>query len=431
MHMVRSVGFTFIVLTGWVLTHAASRDVIDLAVPDRANAYASIAASGRLTVIAWGATTKDGATDVYNAVSEDGGRSFGRPSRVNTVADRANLSGEQPPRIALLRRANAVATIVVVWTTKTATSTRLLSARSEDGGKSFQRAVPVPGTDAPGNRGWESVVADRDGSILAAWLDHRDTAPKAGAPPMDHSQQQHVTSGENKADGVARAQLSQLFFANLAHADSAHSVARGVCYCCKTALTTDGSGTLYAAWRHVYEGNVRDIAFSKSADGGRSFTAPVRISHDNWQLDGCPENGPAIAVDSSRRIHVVWPTLVPGATSARPPSLALFYASSTDGVRFHDRQQVPTEGVPRHAQIAVASRSGITVAWDEQSVGKRNIAIARATVESNGNATFSRQAIVDDGPASYPFVTTVDAATIVGWTSGASGQTVIRVKEVN
>jgi hypothetical protein len=428
--MVKSLGLTLVVLTGWVVIHASAREVTDLAVPDRANAYASIATSGRLAVIAWGAATTDGATDVYAAVSQDGGRTFGGPSRVNGGTDLANLSGEQPPRIALVRRAGTVPTIIVVWTAKTPTGTRLLTARSDDGGKSFKAAAPVPGADAPGNRGWESVVAGRDGSILAMWLDHRDTAPKTGASSMDHSQHQHVTSGENKPDGVARAQLSQLFFANLAHADSAHSVARGVCYCCKTALTSDTSGRVYTAWRHVYDGNVRDIAFSQSADGGRTFTTPVRISHDNWQLDGCPENGPAIAVDSSQRIHVVWPTLVPGATSASPPSLGLFYASSTDGVRFTDRQQIPTRGVPRHAQIALGSRDRITIAWDEQSGGKRNIAIARATADPSGTPTFSRQSIVDDAPGAYPFVATVDTATIVGWTSGVSGQTVIRVTEV-
>ena len=137
----------------------------------------------------------------------------------------------------------------------------------------------------------------RDGSVAALWLDHRGLSTP-GSGSMNHAEHQHVPTGENKTDGVRRAQLSQLFFANLANADSAHSIARGVCYCCKTAMATDLAGAIYAAWRQVYEGNIRDIAFTKSADGGRTFSPPVRVSEDNWVLDGCPENGPAIAVEA-------------------------------------------------------------------------------------------------------------------------------------
>ena len=76
-----------------------------LSVKDRANAYASIATSGRFAAIAWGATTRESVTDVYLAWSRDGGRTFAAPARVNTAEGEANFSGEQPPRIGLLPRA--------------------------------------------------------------------------------------------------------------------------------------------------------------------------------------------------------------------------------------------------------------------------------------------------------------------------------------
>jgi hypothetical protein len=409
---------------------AATRHVTDVGVADRSNAYASIATSGRFAAIAWGVTTKDGVTDVYLATSLDDGQSFGSPVRVNGATEHANLSPEQPPRVAVIPRAGSQPAVVVVWTSKGETGTRLFSARSEDGGKTFKPASVVQGADAAGNRGWESVATEGDGSVVALWLDHRDLAPKTGTAPMNHAEHQHVTSGENKADGVARAQFSQLFFADLARPDSARSIARGVCYCCKTAMATDAAGTIYAAWRQVYTGNVRDIAFAKSSDGGRTFSTPLRVSDDNWVLDGCPENGPAIAVDAARRIHVVWPTLMPGITSSSAPTLGLFYARSDDGRRFTARQQIPTQGVPRHVQVAVTPAGQILAAWDEQSPGSRTIAIARGTIDRNGAAQFSREPIADDVPASYPTVGAFGGGVVVGWTSGASGQTVIRMKRL-
>src|ERR1700710_3157521 len=94
----------------------------------------------------------------------------------------------------------------------------------------------------------------------------------------------------------------------------------GVCYCCKTSLVTGDDGSLYAAWRHVYPGNIRDIAFTVSRDSGRTFADPVRVSDDRWVLDGCPENGPAMAIDGRNRVHIVWPTLVSGSTAGGEPT---------------------------------------------------------------------------------------------------------------
>jgi hypothetical protein len=77
---------------------------LDLGAPGRNNAYPSIAATGQVAVITWGATTTDGATDIYTAVSRDAGRTFGVPVLVNDASGRASLSGEQPPRVSLVPR---------------------------------------------------------------------------------------------------------------------------------------------------------------------------------------------------------------------------------------------------------------------------------------------------------------------------------------
>jgi hypothetical protein len=50
----------------------------------------------------------------------------------------------------------------------------------------------------------------------------------------------------------------------------------------KTTIAAARDGAIYAAWRHVYPGNVRDIAVTMSRDGGRTFAPPVRISDDKW-----------------------------------------------------------------------------------------------------------------------------------------------------
>lgn len=422
--------------TGWPLVLAvtliatasarmATTQTLEFAVKGRANAYASIAASGQFAAIAWGASVKD-ATDIHVAVSRDGGRSFSTPTR---VAGNARLAGEQPPRITLVSRAGRTPSIVVVWTANAPAGTRLLSSRSDDDGRTFTSPTPLPGSEAGGNRGWESIAASRSGDVAAVWLDHRESASgRRGSAPMNHVEHQHLAAGQQ--DGVARAQLSKLWFARLGVTESAKALTGGVCYCCKTAIATDSTGGVYAAWRHVYDGNVRDIAFTKSSDNGRSFTPPLRVSDDNWVLDGCPENGPTMVVDDAKRIHIVWPTLVPGPTAASEPTLALFYAMSVDGKRFTARQRIPTEGVPRHPQMIVTPSGDLIVGWDEQAKGTRRIAVARGTSDSKGLAKFVRQPIGDGTRAEYPVLAAIGNNTLVAWTSGSVGQTVLRLERL-
>jgi hypothetical protein len=395
-----------------------------LAVPQRANANVSIAADGAFVAAAWGASEASGATDIFSAVSIDGGRTFGAPVRVNDTPGDARVNGEQPPRVALVRRAGGKPAMTIVWTTKGAHGTKLLQARSDDGGRSFGRAITVPGSDAPGNRGWEAATTDERGQVDVVWLDHRELA---------HSEAQmsatHHEAGGGKPDGMAMAmaQRSKLFFAALDGSVQPHAVTGGVCYCCKTAIVSGADGALYAAWRHVYPGNLRDMAFTLSRDGGRTFAPPVRVSEDKWVLEGCPDDGPSMVIDQRNRIHMVWPTLVQEDAKDSEPNLALFYAMSTDGKTFTPRRRLPTNGTPHHPQLAIDAAGQLVAAWDELENGTRHVAFARATAGGAGGPAFSRERLSEAGPAFYPVVADAGNGLIVAWTSGAPGDSTIQV----
>jgi hypothetical protein len=409
---------------------------IELGVKGRGNATPTVAADGSFVAVAWGGTAHSGATDVFAAVSRDGGRAFGAPVRVNNVEGDARLNGEQPAHVALVPRAGHDPAIVVVWTTKGANGTTLRQSRSDDGGKSFAMAALVPGTDAAGNRGWEAIAVEPGGRADAVWLDHRELAKDSSMAASHHD---HAAGG-SKPDGVAMAQQSTLFFASLDGTAPPHAVTGGVCYCCKTALVGGAGGTIYAAWRHVYPGNLRDMAFTMSHDGGRTFAPLVRISEDNWMLEGCPDDGPSMAVDSRNRIHVVWPTLIAAETAEHAgnagktgssehgePTIALFYAMSTDGTQFTPRERIPTGGVPHHPRIAVSPDGALAVAWDEAAAGSRRIAIAHAMADAGGHPRFRREVLTTGGTAIYPSLAVTAQGLVAAWTSGASATASIRV----
>jgi hypothetical protein len=409
----------------------AASDPIALAVKGRANATPAIAADGPFVIVAWGGAQASGATDIFASVSRDGGRAFGAPVRVNNVDGDARLNGEQPPQVALVRRAGREPAIVIVWTTKGARGTTLLQSRSDDGGRSFTPASVVPGTDAAGNRGWEAIAVEPGGRVDAIWLDHRDLAASSTLATSHH---EHKSAG--KPDGVAMAQQSKLFLGSLDGTLTAGAVTGGVCYCCKTALAVGADGAIYAAWRHVYPGNLRDMAFTMSRDGGRTYARPVRVSEDKWALEGCPDDGPTMAVDGQNRIHVVWPTLVTDATAegvesaVTEPNIALFYAMSTDGKQFTARERIPTEGVPHHPRIAVAADGALTVAWDEGANGLRRVAIGRGTADGSGRFQFRRELLRTGGPGVYPVLAVAGDGVVAAWTSSASTASSIQVARI-
>jgi hypothetical protein len=402
-----------------------------LEVAGRSNATPTMAAVDRFVAVTWGATAPGGQTDVYAAVSRDGARGFAMPVRVNDVPGDASLGGEQPPQVALVPRAGRDPEVLVLWTAKAKDGTRLLTARSTDGGASFGNAAVVGASVAQGNRGWESLAVDRDGHAVAVWLDHRELAAPSGA--MSHEGHDHGASSlpsPPAGDGVARAQLSTLYFARVDDPASARSVTGGVCYCCKTAVAAGPDGSIYAVWRHVYPGNLRDIAFTASRDGGRTFAPPVRVSEDAWALDGCPENGPTMAVGDRGAVHVVWPTLLAGAGPEAEPALALFHAATLDGHRFSARQRLPTQGTPRHPRMAMRADGSLIVAWDEAlERGRRQVAVASA-VGSGSTLQFRTLPTDDEARGEYPVVAVVRDGAVVAWTRGEVGHSAIRVARI-
>jgi hypothetical protein len=383
--------FVFIALAA---TTAVAQTPVSLAIDGRANANPSIVSQGRYVAIAWSAATAT-AIDVYAAVSRDTGRTFSTPVRVNDIPGDARINSEQPPRIAFVPGASASAapSIVVVWTTKGASGTRILSARSTDGGRSFGASKAVPGSEGPGSRGWQSIGVDARGHVLVLWLDHRE------AP-------------------------SKLYFASL-DGSGAATITESVCYCCKTSLVTSGND-VYGVWRHVYTGNQRDITFTVSHDGGRTFASPVRVSDDGWHLDGCPENGPAVAVDGAHRVHVVWPA-PPDGKNETP--LGLFYASSADGKTFAARAQLPARGPAAHGQIAIEGSGTPIVAWDETISGTRHIALAR--VSAGAKPSFTPIASPDTaGDRGWPVLAPAGKGALVAWVAGSGVGNAIRVSRI-
>jgi hypothetical protein len=84
-----------------------------LGLPGAVNGTPSLTTAGRTVAAVWTAT-QDGATNVYLAMSNDGGATFSEPRRVNDQHGDASANNEQPPRVTV-SGTGATGMITVVW----------------------------------------------------------------------------------------------------------------------------------------------------------------------------------------------------------------------------------------------------------------------------------------------------------------------------
>jgi hypothetical protein len=414
--------------------HAAAEDApsVTLAVPDRANAHASIASDGDVAAVVWSARGGGGA-DVYAAISADAAATFGTPVRVNTVPGEAVTSAERPPRVAI-GTVEGRRTIGVLWiaAAKAPAGPRIVLSTSTDGGRTFAPPSVLSGSDTVGIRGWASLAAGRDGTFHATWLDGRDAAsgPAAGA----HAHQHHAPAAgaampRGSATPARAASRQDLYIATIGPAtiDTAR-LASDVCFCCKTATLVPPAplaaatlpGDVIVAWRHIYPNSERDIALAvRTAKTGR-FAPPVRVSADRWQLQACPDDGPALAASGTGRLHVVWPSLADPA--AATPEKAIYHARSTDGRTFTPRRRLDAAGSgAAHPQVAAGPSGEALALWDASGADGRQ-AIALPLVEPSAPIVL--------GPGTYPVAAATSHGFAIAWTAGTGDQAVIRVTRI-
>jgi len=78
-----------------------------------------------------------------------------------------------------------------------------------------------------------------------------------------------------------------------------------VCECCKPSIISDNDGNLTVMFRNNIDGS-RDMHFTKSVDGGETFSIAEKLGTGTWKINGCPMDGGDIDFDKQRKLTTVW-----------------------------------------------------------------------------------------------------------------------------
>lgn len=228
---------------------------------------------------------------VYVQHSVDNGQVFSPPLSVNQVPENIIARAENRVKIQLDKAGN----IYLSWTqalSKLYTG-NIRFSRSLDGGKTFSQPITVNDDLQEISHRFDALVVSDDGDVFISWLDKRDAQAA-------HDQ------GKEYVGGALYYSYSnnqgQSFSKNINLSDNA-------CVCCRIAIALDKDNLPVIAWRDIYGNDINNQIRDHSLLTFKSVLKPakkIRLSNEQWQIDGCPHHGPALAVDSNNRIHSTW-----------------------------------------------------------------------------------------------------------------------------
>ncbi|MEM3002136.1 MAG: choice-of-anchor D domain-containing protein, partial [Candidatus Nitrosocaldus sp.] len=138
------------------------------------------------------------------------------------------------------------------------------------------------------------------------------------------------------------------------------------------AIGVDSSGNIHVVWHDNTPGNY-EIYYKKSTDGGNTWTWAKRLTYTSGS-----SNNPAIGIDSSGNIHVVWHDNTPG-------NYEIYYKKSTDGGNTWTwaKRLTYTSGSSNNPAIGIDSSGNIHVVWHDNTPGNYEIYYKKSTDGGN------------------------------------------------
>ena len=262
--------------------------------------------------------------EVYYKRSMDGGTSWTSSQRLTRTSGLSNV-----PDIAVDSSGN----LHVVWDDNTPGSVEIYYKKSTDVGTSWTSSQRLTWTS--GGSFVPAIGVDSADDLHVVWRDYTpgnyDIYHKSSTDGGDHwTTSRRLTW--NSGDSYVR------------------------------SIGVDSAAGLYIIWNDDSPGNM-EIYHKRSTDGGASWGTNQRLT---W--NSSYSGGPDLAVDASDNIHAVWRDDMSG-------NMEIYYRKSTDGGAHWTagRRLTWTSGLTQNPALAVDSSGNIHVVWDNNGSGNAEI----------------------------------------------------------
>ena len=189
------------------------------------------------------------------------------------------------------------------------------------------------------------MIADGEDRVLMSWLDGRRAAD-AAAGATSHAAHDHES---------APMTLRSAVIDRAGNITREYEIDNRTCSCCQTDMARWNEQKLIV-YRDRTEAEIRDISVAIYSLG--RWEAPSVVHHDQWKIEGCPVNGPAIAANGERGL-IFWPTVT-------DDKMTLRYVVADSPRALLDKPQMrtlPLTQVPSGRVDAIAWQDGFLLTW--------------------------------------------------------------------
>ena len=136
--------------------------------------------------------------------------------------------------------------------------------------------------------GFVSIIPNNNKGFFITWLDGRNTVEKK-------------LDGHHKPMTIRFAEIT-----NTGEVINESELDAAACDCCQTSIAMTNNGPI-VVYRDRSENEVRDIYTIRNING--VWEEPSPLHNDGWIINGCPVNGPKVAVNS-KNLAIAWFTVV-------------------------------------------------------------------------------------------------------------------------
>ena len=292
------------------------------------------------------------------------------------------------------------------WLTKNSDSTYgydVNIARSFDDGKTWNNPI-LPHTDGTKTEhGFVSLFALENDKLGAIWLDGRKT----------------------KADSHEEENLANEMTLRFAAIDKQGklseeiSLDERVCDCCPTSVAITSKGAI-AVYRDRSKEEFRDISLVCYQNG--KWSEPKTLYPDNWQINGCPVNGPVV-VAKENAVAVAW------FSGANNQSKVKLIFSNTAGETFNAPITIAEGNVIGRVDLVMLDDASVLLTWLVGTEEKGSLNIIRVWPDGKQSKVLEIAQTSISRKSGIPKLAFLDNKAIIAWTD--PGISTIRTVSLN
>lgn len=345
--------------------------------------------------------------------------------------------------------------LLLAWTASGVVSV----AQSMDGGKSFSPTVKIAEHGKALDTGSDArpqIVSDSKGNVFLAYAFFKDSNWNAqintarsvdggntfSAPQslvLEGSSQRFPSALLKSDDSIFISWIDKRIVAaarqggisrlggSIAYSSSADGgktfqaekiANESACECCRIGASLNEKNQVAIVYRAIFTGGIRDQASQVINSKGAE---PIRrVADDDWKTDACPHHGPSIAVSGSGKLHVAWFTQ--GAKRA-----GVFYANSNNqGVSYSTPLIIGSEGANISRPYLFASANQVWLVWKEFD-GKASSIYLKKSHDDGITWSESRILTKTVGYSDHPLLVRQDQTIFLSWLTRADGYQLIKV----